>query len=77
MIYYQGKILFVFIGKFKINQFPNCLKACLISTKREKDVKSWRENPGSGKTDIKFNFFKINWKIVFLVFLKSTGKLNF
>ena len=39
VIYYQGKILFVFIGKFKINQFPNCLKACLISTKREEDVK--------------------------------------
>ena len=40
VIYYQGKILFVFIGKFKINQFPNCLKACLIATKREEeDVK--------------------------------------
>lgn len=32
LLYYNKKLLYVFIGRFKINEFPNSLKACLITT---------------------------------------------
>ena len=32
LFYFNEKLLYVFIGRFQIDEFPNCLKACLITT---------------------------------------------
>ena len=32
MLYYNGNIIYLLIGRFRIDEFPNSLKACLIST---------------------------------------------